>query len=357
MFAVIMAGGVGTRFWPRSRRRRPKQLLPIASDASMLRVTVERLRPLVELDQILVVTGEEQASLIRAELPEIPAGNILVEPVGRNTAPCIGLAAAVLQARGAGSEAMVVLAADHVVRREESFRKLLRACDTLLAAEDHLLTFGIQPHRPETGYGYIRTGALGPTVAGQRFLQVERFVEKPDLATAERLVADGRHLWNSGMFAWRIERIRGELERHLPALAPGLARLQAEWGTPRWDEALKAAYDAFPSQSIDYGVMEKASGVLVAGVDIGWSDVGSWASLPELRATDPRGNVIPDDGVAIDAERNIVEVGGKTVVLLGVSDLIVVDESDALLICRRDRAQQVGSIPARLADMGREDLT
>jgi mannose-1-phosphate guanylyltransferase len=357
MIAVIMAGGVGTRFWPRSRQRRPKQLLPIAADASMIRVTVDRLRPLVQPDQILVVTGALQADAIRAELPELPAENVLVEPQGRNTAPCIGLAAAVLRARGAGRDTMIVLAADHVVRREPEFRDVLRACDQLLAAQDHLLTLGIRPHRPETGYGYIRKGPVQTVVDHQTFLQVERFVEKPDAPTARTLVADGLHLWNSGMFAWRVDRIRHELEAHLPQMAAGLQALQSAWGTPGWERSLKSAYAAFPSQSIDYGVMEKSSDVWVAEVDIGWSDVGSWASLPELRQTDAHGNVLPDGSLGIDAERNIVEVRGKTVVLLGVSDLVVVEEPDALLICSRDRAQHVGTIPERLRQAGRESLT
>ena len=357
MFAVIMAGGVGTRFWPRSRRHRPKQLLPIAADASMIRVTVDRLRPLLEPHQILVVTGALQADAIRAELPEVPAENVLVEPRGRNTAPCIGLAAAVLRARGAGRETMVVLAADHVVRRETEFRAALRACDQLLAAQDHLLTLGIRPHRPETGYGYIRSGAVAATVDQLAFRRVERFVEKPDAVTARALVADGQHLWNSGMFAWRVDRIHAELVAHLPEIAAGLAQLQAAWGTPAWQPALNSAYAGFPAQSIDYGVMEKSTDVWVAEVDIGWSDVGSWASLPELRQTDAHGNVLPEGSLGLDAERNIVDVRGKTVVLLGVSDLVVVDEPDALLICSRDRAQHVGTIPERLRQAGRESLT
>jgi mannose-1-phosphate guanylyltransferase len=357
MHAVIMAGGVGTRFWPRSRRARPKQLLPIAGPASMLRLTVDRLRPLVAADHVWVVTGEEQAAAVRRELAEIPAANVLVEPMGRNTAPCIGLAASVLAARGAGSETMLVLAADHVIRAEDRFRDVLRACDTHLRAHDHLLTLGILPTRPETGYGYIRRGAERRAFAGQDFFAVERFVEKPDAATARVLVADGRHLWNSGMFAWRVGRILAELERHLPAVAALVEPLGKCWGTAAWAAEFQAAYAGCPSVSIDYGIMEKAADVWVAPVDIGWSDVGSWASLPELRPADSAGNVLPAGALALDAARNVVEVGGKTVVLLGVSDLIVVEEPDALLICHRDRAQEVGQIPARLRETGRDTLT
>jgi mannose-1-phosphate guanylyltransferase len=357
MYAVIMAGGVGTRFWPRSRRRRPKQLLPISSTSSMIRLTVDRLKPLLQDDQILVVTGVEQADAIREELPEIPADNILVEPVGRNTAPCIGLAAHVLRARGAGDETMVVLAADHVILQVEEFRSVLDACDHLLRQEDRLVTLGIKPHRPETGYGYIRKGATAVTIGGRPFHEVERFVEKPDAQTAEGLCADGQHLWNSGMFLWRVDRICREITHHLPEIAAGLQRIESAWGTPERQSRLESEYEAFQAISIDYGVMERASQVIVLEVDFGWSDVGSWASLTELRQADATGNVLPQDALALDASHNIVEVEGRTVVLLGVENLIVVEEGDALLICHRDRAQQVGRIPEKLREMGKVSLT
>ena len=358
MHAVIMAGGVGTRFWPRSRRARPKQLLPIAGEASMIRLTVDRLRPLIGADHVWVVTGAEQADGVRRELPEVPRDHVIVETVGRNTAPCIGVAAAVLAAEGGADAPMVVLASDHVIRAEEHFRAVLRACDRMLGSHDRLLTLGIRPTRPETGYGYIRRGpGPGTVLDGQRFDAVERFVEKPDAATAERLVADGQHLWNSGMFVWRTQRILDELQRHLPDVGCKLDDLGRAWGTSAWQARLDEAYAGFPSISIDYAVMEKAADVWVAEVDIGWSDVGSWAALPELRGTDIDGNVLPPDAVVIDAHDNIVEGRGRTIVLLGVSDLVVVDEADALLICHRDHAQQVGTIPERLRRAGKDSLT
>jgi mannose-1-phosphate guanylyltransferase len=358
MHAVIMAGGVGTRFWPRSRRARPKQLLPIAGPASMIRMTVDRLRPLVPSERIWVVTGAEQAAGIRRELPELPANHVLVEPCGRNTAPCIGLAAAVLRAEGAGpDERMMVLASDHVIRDEAEFRSVLAACDAHLAERDRLLTLGIRPTRPETGYGYIRRGDAREEFAARGFHVVDRFVEKPDAATAERLVGDGRHAWNSGMFVWRVERILDELRRHLPEVGMGMDELGRAWGTPAWEARLAAAYPGFPSISIDYAVMEKAADVWMTDVDLGWSDVGSWASLQELRPGDGDGNVLPEASLAVESRSNIVEVRGKTVVLLGVSDLIVVEEDDALLICHRDRAQQVGQVPQRLRQAGKESLT
>ena len=357
MHAVIMAGGVGTRFWPRSRKRRPKQLLPIAGAASMIRLTVERLRSRIDPQAILVVTQADQADAMRRELPEVPPENVLVEPCGRNTAPCIGLAAAVMRARGAGQQTMWVLPADHVVREVDTFRAVLGAGDALVVAQDRLVTLGIRPSRPETGYGYIQMGAESTVVDGQRFGRVTRFVEKPDLAVARELVTDARYLWNSGMFAWRADRIRSELDRHVPELAVGLDVLEAAYGTPDWEARLNEAYPSFPSISIDYGVLERATDVWVAPVEFGWSDVGSWASLAELREADVHGNVLSAGSVALDAQRTIVEAGERTVVVLGVSDLIVVDAGDAVLVCHRDRAQQVGKIPAELQRRGKESLT
>jgi mannose-1-phosphate guanylyltransferase len=357
MHAVILAGGVGTRFWPWSRRESPKQLLAIIGSTSMLRQTWERLLPLVPPDRILVVTQAPQRPAVQRELPEIPEANLLVEPAGRNTAPAIGLAATVLHARGATDEAMVVLPADHVVSDADEFRAVLATCEALLQHHDPLLTLGIAPHRAETGYGYIRRGAVAAEVEGREFHRVERFVEKPDADTARRLLADGRHLWNSGMFVWRTGRILDELRRHLPAMGPGLDRLFRAYGTPGWEAQLNTAYGGFPSISIDYAVMEKAAEAWVAAVNIGWSDVGNWASLGELQPHDADGNVLPPGCLAVRAQGNVVEGRGRTIVLLGVSDLIVVDAEDALLVCHREQAQQVGEIPAQLTRLGKESLT
>ena len=357
MHAVIMAGGVGTRFWPASRARRPKQLLRIAGPVSMLRSTYARLLPLVPPERILVVTRAEQETGVRAELPELPPANVLVEPTGRNTSACIGLAAAVLQARGAGQDTMLVLPADHAIAHEDAFRDALAAADRLLQERDVLLTLGVAPRRPETGYGYLQVGDSVAHVGAQEFHRVRRFVEKPNLATAQVLCADGAHLWNSGMFLWRVERIASELERHLPQLVPGLARVRAAVGTAAWQGELEQAYAGFPSISIDYAVMEKAADVWVTAIDVGWNDVGSWASLAEVRTQDEAGNVLPADALAVDSRRNLVEGGGRPVVLVGVEDLIVVDADDALLVCHRDRAQDVGQIPEQLRRRGQGSLT
>lgn len=357
MYAVIMAGGSGTRFWPLSRTRRPKQLLRITGATSMIRSTFERLLPLIPATRVLVVTRAEQERAIRQALPELPQENVLVEPEGRNTAPCIALAALVLEARGAADETMVVLPADHAIAQAESFRSVLQAGDQVLSQHDVLLTLGIEPRRPETGFGYIRLGEKKVTLQGWSFHQVERFVEKPQLETARALVADGKHLWNSGMFLWRVRRIRAELERHVPEMAPVLARLQQTYGTGDWKRELEESYARLPKLSIDYGVMEKAAPVWVAPVDLGWSDVGSWASLAEMREKDAEGNVLPPEALAVEARENFVEGRGRAVVLLGVSDLIIVDAEDALLVCHRDHAQDVGKIPERLRRQGRDTLT
>ncbi len=357
MHAVIMAGGVGTRFWPASRARRPKQLLRIVGPVSMIRSTYARLSPLVPPEQILVVTRAEQAASVRAELPELPAANVLVEPTGRNTAACIGLATVVLRSRGADHETMVVLPADHAIAREDEFRDVLAAADRLLQEHDVLLTLGVVPRRPETGYGYLQIGDAVAEVGTRQFHRVQRFVEKPDLALAQALCADGAHLWNSGMFLWRVARIALELDSHLPELVPGLERLRAAVGTRAWQSELEQAYAGFPSVSIDYAVMEKAADVWVTALDVGWNDVGSWASLAEVRSQDEAGNVLPPDALAVDARRNIVEGRGRPVVLVGVEDLIIVDADDALLVCHRDRAQDVGQIPEKLRRRGQGSLT
>jgi mannose-1-phosphate guanylyltransferase len=252
---------------------------------------------------------------------------------------------------------MVVLPADHAIAQEEAFRDVLQAGEKLLAQHDVLLTLGIEPRHPETGYGYIRRGAEATRLGPWSFHQVERFVEKPDLETARELLADGRHLWNSGMFLWRVGRIRAELERHVPEMAPLLERLQGAHGTTAWKAELEDSYARFPSLSIDYGVMEKAADVWVAPVDLGWSDVGSWASVAALRQKDAEGNVVPPTGLAVESQDNLVEGRGRPVVLLGVSDLVIVDAEDALLVCHRDRAQEVGKIPDWLRRRGQDSLT
>src|SRR6185369_13172081 len=275
-WAVVMAGGSGTRFWPRSRRRLPKQLLPVLGSRSLLQETVARLRGIVPTSQVLIVTHRDHAAAVRRQLPQIPARNVLREPVARNTAPCLALAALTIEGRAPGAT-FVSLPADHMIADVAAFRAALLEALAWAAAEPVAVAVGIRPTSPETGYGYVE---LGPRLAG-RTARVRKFVEKPTAARARAFVAGGRHLWNGWMFAWRTTTILGLLDRHLPAVTRALRRAL---GAParRRSATLARTYRRLPSISIDYGVMEHARDVLVVAGDFGWSDVGSWAALADL---------------------------------------------------------------------------
>lgn len=334
-YAVIMAGGAGTRFWPASRSRRPKQLLPLTGGASLLAETVRRLSPLITEDRVVVVTGEHLAEGTAKAVPNVPRAQILKEPAPRNTAPCIAWANAVIGKLD--PEALVaVLPSDHHIGDEPAFRKVLeRALET--AASGRVTTIGIVPTRPETGYGYIE---LGEELEMPGVRKVGRFVEKPDRATAEKFVAGKQHLWNAGMFFFRVKDMTALVERHLPDLSAGVAKIAEDEG------ALASVFPTLPSISIDHGVMEKAEGLAVVPGEFGWNDVGSWQSAWELGDKDDRGNALDEGAVAIDADGNLVRVigsakGKKVVALVGVRDLVVVDTDDALLVMPRERAQDV----------------
>jgi mannose-1-phosphate guanylyltransferase/mannose-6-phosphate isomerase len=346
-FAVLMAGGSGTRFWPLSRHSRPKQVLPIADDRPIIRATVERLEGLVPYENVLIVTGGEQITALRAALPGLPAVNFLLEPVGRNTAPCIGLGA--LTALTRDPEAVLLcLPADHVIRPEEAFRE---SCRLALARADSartLLTFGVRPDRPTTAYGYIREGE--PTVPGVR--RVERFTEKPDRATAESYLAEGGYRWNSGMFAWRADVFLEELGRHELELLKGLTRISED------PSSITEAFPALPSISVDYAVMERTDRAEVVAADFSWDDVGSLDSLARLIPDDGTGNHAGGELLAVDS-RGLITVAprGHLVAAMGVEDLIVIVTHDATLVCPRDRAEEVRALVQRLTPSGREDLT
>ena len=345
-FAVIMAGGSGTRFWPASRPGRPKQLLPLApgDERSLLRATIDRIAPLVPIERVLVVTSAELAAPTRAELPDLPAANVLAEPCGRNTAPCVGWAAAHVRRRDPEA-AMLVLPADHHIGDEPAYLDVLRrgleAC-----ADGSLVTVGIEPSRPETGYGYLEVGeAIAPGVHEAR-----RFVEKPNLLRAEQFLAAGNFLWNSGMFFFRADAILEQIARCLPGLSEGLEALDAAAAEGREAEVAATVYPELPSISIDHGVMEKAAGVKVVPGSFGWSDLGSWTTAWELASKDERGNAAPAASVIVDAEGNFVQApAGKQVALVGVKDLVVVDTGDALLVVPRSMSQRVREVKEALA--------
>lgn len=356
MLTVIMAGGVGERFWPWSRRKRPKQLLDLTGRGSMIGLTVDRLRGLSEPDEIFVVTNVDQREAILSELSGVvDPENVIGEPVGQNTAPCIGLSALLLERRH-GIQPMLVLPADHLIEPVEDFQSLVRAGAAFVAEHRALLTFGIQPTRPETGYGYIRAGEMVLEEGNARVFRAEEFLEKPDAATARKFAKSGRHFWNSGMFMWNTDVILEEIATHLPDLSAVLNRIGGEMGTRPLPEVLKDQYPHAPSISIDYGIMEKASDVVVLKAEFDWNDVGSWEFMRDAYGEDDNGNVSVGEHVTIDSSGNTIVSPDRTVAVLGVDDTIVVDGGDTILICKRERAQEVKKVVQILHERSRDDL-
>ncbi len=355
LHAVIMAGGRGTRFWPLSTSRRPKQLLPIVSERTMIQETAARIRPLVPAERTWVVTGADQAEEVARQLAFLDPDRILVEPVGRNTAPAIGLAAVHLLARDPAA-VMAVFPADHAIGDAEAFRAALSAAARAAAEHETLVTLGVTPSRPETGYGYIESGPAAATIAGLTCHEVAAFREKPDLETARRYVEGGRHAWNAGIFVWRASVIREEIAAHLPALARALADPALVRGGAAAEAALAAAYAAIEPISIDYGVLERSRRIWMLPVDCGWNDVGSWTALYDVRPRDAAGNVVAGDVVLADTRNAVVHAGGPLVALVGVEDLIVISTPEAVLVCARDKAQDVRKIVLELERRGRTDL-
>lgn len=344
--AVVMAGGVGTRFWPRSREKFPKHLLQIFGKDTMIQSTVKRLEPLVNPRDVFVVTNRLQKTPLVRQIPHVPEENIILEPVGRNTAPCIGLAA--LHVRRLDPKAvMIVLPADHIIRDDEEFRRIVRVAIDTAEASGRLLTIGITPTHPETGYGYIQfvneEEERNPYYdRGVR--RVKTFAEKPNLATAERLLASGDFLWNSGMFVWRVDAILEEIRKCLPDLHAELMKIDHDIGTPRYQQTLETAYGIIRGISIDYGVMEKADGVFVIPGSFGWNDLGSWDEVFRVSGKDDGGNSVTGKVIQKDTKNSLIYSPDKVVATVGVEDLIIVNTDDALLICRRGRSQDVKEI-------------
>lgn len=336
--ALIMAGGKGERFWPKSRQNLPKQFLSLTDDGkTMLQLTVERILPLVKLEDIFIATNRAYKALVQAQLPDLPAENILCEPQGKNTAPCIGLGA-VHMAKKYGDAIMLVLPSDHLIKYNTIFLDTLsEACN--VAAENHnLVTLGITPDEPETGYGYIKFDMdrrLGSAYA------VERFVEKPDLPTAKSYLASEQYLWNSGMFVWKISTILHNLEQYLPEIYAGLCRIGESIGAENEQVVLEREFATFKSESIDYGVMEKAKDIYILTGSFGWDDVGSWLAVGRIKKSNEFGNVIDGNVVAVDTQNCIVQGADKLIATVGLEDLIVVDTEDALLICEKSRAGEI----------------
>ncbi|MBI3896135.1 MAG: mannose-1-phosphate guanylyltransferase [Acidobacteria bacterium] len=359
LYAVVLAGGRGTRFWPRSRRQRPKQLMNFWGQISLLQQTVERLRPLILPANVWVLTNESLAEEVARQLPEVPRGQIIAEPVQRNTAPCIGLAAELIGERD--PEAVLgVFPSDQTIRKPVAFRKVVKLA-AQHAAKGAIVVLGITPRWPETGYGYIEFAHV-PNLHPLRALPVKQFHEKPSLAVAKRYVGSNRFFWNSGMFFWKASTIREALRHYLPQTAAVLQSIPKELAASgravpvHIQRLLKKLYPACENISVDYAVLEKASGVVGIPCDIGWNDVGSWKAVYDLLPQDHQKNVLRTESLLMDSSGLLVDVPGKLVAGIGLKDLVIVETGKALLIVPRDRAQEVSQLVKQLEKNRRNDL-
>lgn len=354
LVVVILAGGSGTRLWPRSRQAQPKQFLDLTGHGTMLQETLARLLPLVPPERILVVTNAQYVEGTRAQLPALPREHVVGEPTPRGTAAAVGLGA-VLAHHIRGDAIMASVHADHLILKPERFREALLAAAEV-AERGSLVTLGIHPEFAHTGLGYVEHGVALPEARGHAAYRVERFTEKPDQATAQRFLADGRHSWNSGLFTWRVDRIMAEFARHMPALHAGLSEIAAALGTSQAEATLQRVFPTLPNQTIDYGIMEPAQDIAVLPVDIGWTDIGSWSTLLDVLEGDAAGNVVRGEGAVFTGDsRNtlVYSAPGRVVALLGVENLVVVDSGDALLICPKERAEGVRQVVDWLKASGR----
>ncbi len=350
-YAVIMAGGGGTRLWPVSRKERPKQLLPLLGQETLFQSTVKRLENLFPPERILVVTVEEQAREMKVQAPEIPEENYLIEPAPRGTASVVGMAAMVLQKRDPDSS-MAILPSDHFIRNVDLFHYLLKAAFEV-ADNGYLVTLGITPTAPSTAYGYIQQGRALDGEYKYPAYTVKSFKEKPDEKTAQQLLHSGDHSWNSGMFIWRADAIMAEIHKHMPKLGTELMVIGEAWGTPKQKDILNKRWHGLKTETVDYGVMEKAErvAVLPAG-GLGWSDVGMWSSLFEVLLPDMNGNIATNSSLHLAHEtHNTMVYGGsidRLIVTIGVDSLVIVDTGDALLVCKTDQSQKVKEVVEHL---------
>lgn len=352
MKIVILAGGQGTRFWPLSRAERPKQFLPITGDTSLLQETVDRLLTRFEKQEIYIATGRRYEPLVRSQLPWLQPRQLIIEPAARNTAPCIGLAAMRVMEDWPG-ETMAVLPADHVIRDKAGFLEALHFADSI-AREGWLVTFGIRPTFPSTGFGYLERGELIRNSESLKSYRVRRFTEKPRLETAESFVDSGQYYWNSGMFVWTPETILAAIERHMPALAKSLREVNRQGPESPGGSAV---FESIEKVSIDFGVMEKVDDVALVEVEVGWNDVGSWKAVADVRPPDNHGIVSNTRAVSIGSKDCIVHSSsGKLVALVGLENVVVVETPDAILVCEADRSQDVREVIRQLKERGWEEF-
>ncbi len=349
-----MSGGRGTRFWPMSRAGRPKQLLPLFDGKSLLELTIERIRPVFGDDCIWVVTQESQLEQTQAAIG-LDRVKALCEPVGRNTAPCIAYVACKARAEF-GDATVAVFPADHLIEDAEGFRKVVAAGLEFVETSGFILTLGVRPDRPATGFGYIKLGGAVGAAGGLEFRGVEQFTEKPAPEVARRYVEDGSYLWNAGIFIFRASDMLNEMEQHLPGIASSFCEYEAAVGTDSEEEKKSKAYSSVEEVSIDFGLMEKTGRAAVVPVDVGWDDIGSWESFSRYLQQDEKGNAVGGTFVGLDAANCIVYADGPVVTALGVEDLIVIATGDAVLVARKERGEDVKKLVELLAARGLENL-
>ena len=353
--AVIMAGGRGERFWPKSRNDFPKQFLSLTSDGkTMIQKTVQRILPLVSYDDIFIVTNQKYVGLVKEQLPQIPDENILAEPMAKNTAPCIGLACAVIRKKYQDAM-MLVLPSDHLIRYEPMYIDTLKQAISVAEQDNTLVTIGITPTYAETGYGYINFSR--DTQENRMCVyKVNRFVEKPDIDTAKKYLASGDYLWNSGMFVWKVSSIMNDFARFLPETYEGLERIEESVGQDNFEQVLRTEFEKFKSESIDFGIMEKSDSIYVVSGSFGWDDVGSWLALERINTTNEYGSYVKGDVITINTKRSIVSGGKRLTAMVGVEDMIVVDTDDTILICAKDSAQDIKKVIENLKICNRTEL-
>ena len=350
--ALIMAGGRGERFWPKSRKTMPKQFLSLTDDGkTMIQLTVERISSVVDMEDIYIATNKDYKELVRSQLPGIPEENILCEPVGRNTAPCIGLGA-VHMAKKYDDAIMLVLPSDHLIKFNKMFLSVLKDSCDIAEKDRNLVTIGITPAYAETGYGYIK---FDSHVMEGRAYKVDRFVEKPSLEVAKEYLETEEYLWNSGMFVWKLSSILYNLERFMPETFAGLKRIQASIGTPDEEDVLRKEFAQFQSQSIDYGIMEKAENIYTVPGTFGWDDVGSWLAVERIRKSNEMGNVVSGNIITVGTHNCIIQGEKKLIAAVGLEDLIIVDTEDATLICAKDSTADIKKVLENLKICNRDE--
>lgn len=339
--ALIMAGGRGERFWPRSRKNLPKQFLSLTGDGrTMIQLTIERILSIVDIQDIYIVTNKDYMDLVREQLPDIPKDNILCEPVSRNTAPCIGLGAVHIS-RKYSDAIMIVLPSDHLIKYNSMFINSLKIACNLAEKNANLVTIGITPDYPETGYGYIK---FNPEKSVGQAFAVEGFVEKPSLEVAKEYLATEEYLWNSGMFVWKVSTILENMEKWMNKTYQGLLRIKEAMDTNDKIIVFEKEFYDFDSQSIDYGIMEKAENIYTVPGTFGWDDMGSWLAIERIRKTNEYGNVVSGNVITIDSKNSIIDGNNKLIATVGVEDLIIVDSEDAILICKKDSSRDIKKV-------------